>query len=522
MPDTIKKKDRKQKRAAVYDRWLHTLGGGEQVAFAYAETLRDLGYRTEILTHKKFDMHEAESKMHVDLHDITMRYLPNFLDYQLSQYTEGYDVFVSNSYLDYIPNRSKYGVLSIFFPSRIKVSVYEYMKRAHIIPSLRRFFIYPSQFEGFRYDEYRGGRLYKWLGKESTIYFNQNTHHLCIELRVDYLAFSCIDQIFFRLGKMKVEPVSRIVNRVSNAIQYEFTFTVPVKDTGLTIVLPESEYSDAIALTSMSINHPRYMLYNLFKSLFPTWEMRLHGGPSPTRFSDIDSYDRVIAISKFSQDWIHRYWGMRSGILYPPVDVKAFAPAKQKKNIIMHVGRFFLGGHSKKQLDMARVFKRLVETGLKDWELHFVGGIAEGHAHRQYVESIKEESLGYPIFLHTNVSFTELRTLLSEAKIYWHATGLDEDNERYPVRLEHFGITTVEAMASGCVPVVINCGGQPEIVTQDCGFVWNTREELMRYTILLIQDPKILKEKSRKALERSQYFSRERFKKELVAFLPKT
>jgi len=48
--------------------------------------------------------------------------------------------------------------------------------------------------------------------------------------------------------------------------------------------------------------------------------------------------------------------------------------------------------------------------------------------------------------------------------IYWHATGLGEDLDRFLDRAEHFGIMTFEAMAFGCVPIVIRAGGQPEIV----------------------------------------------------------
>jgi len=510
----------KKKRVGIYDRWLHTLGGGEQIAFAYAEVLRDLGYQVELLTHRKIDIGAAERKMNVDLRDVSIRYLPNLPDYKLSQYTEGYDVFISNSYLDYIPNRSKFGILSVFFPSRIKVSIYEYLKRAHIIPSLRRFFVYPSWFEGFRYDESMNGRLYKWLGKESTIYFNQDISRLQIQIWIEYLAFSCVDGIRFKLGNAFVKPTLRSVNQSTNVITYTFVFSQSVKDKGLTIVLPESEYATRIALVSLRITQIRYALYNIFKMLFPSWEMRLHGGPSAAKFSDIDSYDRIVAISEFTQKWIKQYWGVSSDLLYPPVSIHDFKPAVKKKNVIAHVGRFFVGGHSKKQLDMVRVFKRMVDKGLKGWEFHLIGGVADGPMHWQYVEAIREEAKGYPITLHIDAPFDELKTVLAEAKIYWHATGLDEDNTRYPIRLEHFGITTVEAMASGCVPVVINCGGQSEIVTSThCGFVWNTREELMKHTLTLVKHPKLLATMRKAALERSKYFSREQFTAELREIL---
>ena len=51
------------KKAGVYDRWLYVLGGGEQVAFAYAEALRDLGYQTDLITHRKVDIEAAKAKM---------------------------------------------------------------------------------------------------------------------------------------------------------------------------------------------------------------------------------------------------------------------------------------------------------------------------------------------------------------------------------------------------------------------------------------------------------------------------
>lgn len=510
-----------QKLAGVYDRWLHTLGGGEQVAFAYAEALRDFGYKTELITHKLFDLEAATKKMNVNLKGITVRYIPNVEDFKLSQYTEGYDVFVSNSYLDYIPNRSKFGILSLFFPSKINLSIYEYLKRAHIIPSLRHFFVYPSQFEGFRFDEYFNRHLHKWLGKVSTITFNHSISKVTIQIYFEYLAFSCVDRVAFTFNNQPVQPISRTVQHRSNIVTYDFNLDKHVAEPSLTITLPDSEYSDGVSLVKMSIPHPRFFFYNLFKSVFPKWEMRLHGGPSVTRFSDIESYDRVLSISKFSQRWTQKYWSFRPDVLYPPVAIDDFSPAKTKKNIIAHVGRFFVGGHSKKQLELVRVFKKLVENGHLDWELHLIGGVAEGNLHQRYIQTIKQEAEGYPVFFHFDATFRELQEVLSLAKLYWHATGLDEDEDSKPISMEHFGITTVEAMASGCVPLVIKRGGQPEIVTPGAGYIWETREELLEKTTQLIANPTELKQMSKAAIERSKHFSKQNFKNRLKTFLPK-
>lgn len=514
------KKNKHLRNAAVYDRWLHSLGGGEQLAFAYAVALRDLGFKTDLVTHRKFDIELAKKKLNIDFTNIGIRYIPNMPDFQLSQYTEQYDIFVSNSYLDYIPNRSKYGILSVFFPSKINLSIYEYLKRAYIVPSLRKLFIYPTRFEGFPYDESLEGKIYKWLGECSTITFNKNIDSLQIELYFRNLAISCLDGIKFSLGNQTVEYSNRQVNVRNNTVKYTFKFKKPTKGDGLQIRMPDSEYSKTVALTRIIIPNYRYFFYNLFKKFFPKWEMRLHGGPSVTKYSDIESYDKILTISKFSQGWIKKYWDVESDVLFPPVAIENFYCSKKKENIIVNIGRFFVTGHCKKQLDMVRIFKKIFDSGIKNFELHFVGSVAEGEAHQQYFNMVKEEALGYPVFFHNNASFSELREILAKAKIYWHATGLDEDPERNPIRLEHFGITTVEAMASGCVPIVINLGGQAEIVTDECGYKWNTRSEFIEFTKELIGNNILWQKKSINAIERSKYFSLENFKNKLNDFLP--
>ena len=73
-------------------------------------------------------------------------------------------------------------------------------------------------------------------------------------------------------------------------------------------------------------------------------------------------------------------------------------------------------------------------------------------------------------------------------------------------------MTTVEAMSAGVVPVVINCGGQKEIVSDGVnGLLWNTLDELLEKTTRLIHDEKLWEELSKNAKNRSSDFSEERF-----------
>jgi glycosyltransferase involved in cell wall biosynthesis len=72
----------------------------------------------------------------------------------------------------------------------------------------------------------------------------------------------------------------------------------------------------------------------------------------------------------------------------------------------------------------------------------------------------------------------------------WRLGLLGEDPERHPDRYEHFGITTVEAMSAGAVPVVIDAAGQVEIVEHGAtGYRFAGLDDLVSHTGRLIADP---------------------------------
>ena len=95
-----------------------------------------------------------------------------------------------------------------------------------------------------------------------------------------------------------------------------------------------------------------------------------------------------------------------------------------------------------------------------------------------------------PITLLPNATPAELATLYAEASLYWHASGYGIDLGQQPEAVEHFGITVVEALAAGAVPIVYGAGGPAEIVTDGTtGRHWHTPTELVAITQALIADP---------------------------------
>jgi glycosyltransferase involved in cell wall biosynthesis len=227
----------------------------------------------------------------------------------------------------------------------------------------------------------------------------------------------------------------------------------------------------------------------------------------------LDSYSVVVANSAFTREWIDRYWAHDSEVLYPPVTMHA---AGDKQKVILNVGRFFPAdkGHSKKQLELVHAFRRLHDAGARDWTLHLVGGCSEGG--RAYLDQVRSAASGYPVELHVNASGQELQSLYARASIYWHASGYGEDARRHPDRLEHFGISTVEAMSAGAVPVVIGLAGQRETVRHGVdGFHFQTLDGLCALTRSLTRDPGLLQRLSDSAARRARLYSLDAFADQL-------
>lgn len=221
----------------------------------------------------------------------------------------------------------------------------------------------------------------------------------------------------------------------------------------------------------------------------------------------------VVCNSFFTKKFIDREYGVNSKVIYPPVAVESFKPLA-KENIILSVGRFTDLLHNKRQDVLIEVFKKMK---IKDWKLMIVGGDEEG---KKYVANLRKKIQGFPIEIITNPSFNELKRFYGQAKIFWTAAGFGFDEEKQPEKMEHFGITSVEAMSAGCVPVVIKKGGQSEIVSEGRnGLLWISEEELREKTLRMINhQPEWLK-LSAAAQKRAKDFSQERFCEEIQKLL---
>ena len=233
----------------------------------------------------------------------------------------------------------------------------------------------------------------------------------------------------------------------------------------------------------------------------------------------LETYEIKLSISRYTQEWTRRRWGVDSQVLYPPAD-NDFTPAP-KENLILSVGRFSVRGTLKRQMELTRAFGDLKSTELgNDWNYLCAGAVSEDSGEQSYLQNVQAlgESVGAQVV--AGMPWPQLKRHYESAKIFWHAAGYKVDEARHPFAVEHFGIVVVEAMAAGCVPVVINKGGPAEIVQHGInGFLWDTLDELKSYTQLLIRHDALREKMAHAARARAQQFAPDAFKDQVRTLL---
>lgn len=202
------------------------------------------------------------------------------------------------------------------------------------------------------------------------------------------------------------------------------------------------------------------------------------GGKSLKNKLKLKTIKRVIVNSHFTKDIVDHEYGFDSYVLYPPVPQNPALRAKEK--LILSVGRFEPSLNIKKQDVLIEAFKKL-SPDLPGWKLVLVGGSTSD----SWIDKLRSLASGYNIEILPNAKHEALIDLYARASIYWHAAGYGVDQAKSPELVEHFGISTVEAIASSTIPLVFKAGGQTEIV-KDQALLWESETELINKTKALV------------------------------------
>lgn len=238
--------------------------------------------------------------------------------------------------------------------------------------------------------------------------------------------------------------------------------------------------------------------------------------------SFLSTYDEVWTISHFAGGCVVQDWGIKPRILYPACD--QFPPSAPKAKLIVSVGRFQQpspGVPYKGQDKMIEAFAGLSDLHERGWRLILAGGLGNDPGDQAYFGDLTRAIDGLPVELLPNIAREQLADLYGAATIYWHAQGLGSDLRANPHAQEHFGITTVEAMSAGAIPLVYGTAGPLEVVTPlGSQVTWKSLEELQTLTRNWADiSPAELADMADRCRVRAEYFGFAHFERQVRALL---
>jgi len=230
----------------------------------------------------------------------------------------------------------------------------------------------------------------------------------------------------------------------------------------------------------------------------PVW--RLYYRPASAYYRNrVRRVEILLSVSDFTRGFVAKKWERDSKTVYPPCpveDYSEFTNVKSRENLVVTIGRIVPEKRFHLFIELARIVPKTRFVA--------IGSLSDETS--SYYDQLKKSA-------PENVSFVlsplrKVRDILGRAMAYVHCA----ENE-------HFGITIVEAMAAGCVPIVHDSGGPKEVVTSDVGFRWSNLSVAARQIVMLAENDSLRRELSAAASVRARRFRPEVFESEMTRIL---
>ena len=509
-------------RAAIYNRFWHSQGGGERHSGMIGSVLSHDGVQVDLVGHTEVDKDELADHLGLDLSRVDLRIVPERGDLATAALSEDYDLWVNGSYMSRLKPRSRKAAYLCYFPTPFDADLAPWQRAV----SRRAGRIGLAHAGGLDFGpgwwNPEGGRRrsWTWTSDDAELHVPPSDRARLLEMELG--------------GPGLPAPTVLRIEDADGAVLYQAT--VSASFAPHQVPLPASPRSTELHFRSETFSPGVSDKRRLGVAVS---RLRLHGGRYGPRqtlavrhpwllrnagdLSFLDSYDTVMANSEFTRGWIDALWHREADVLFPPIQLQRLQPVAPREQAVVTVGRFFAPGlgHSKRQLEMVQFFVRAHRAGrLPGWKLYVVGGMEDSQ--RGYVDQVRAAGEGAPVEVVTNAPRPQVERLLCSSSVFWSATGFGVSEQKAPWASEHFGMTTVEAMAGGCVPVVIDRAGQKEIVREGVdGFRWTTPEQLIDRTVEVAGDEALRARLAASAVERAQAFSEDAFAERWHAIVAK-
>jgi alpha-1,2-mannosyltransferase len=264
-----------------------------------------------------------------------------------------------------------------------------------------------------------------------------------LPFKLDY--FGVYQRLLTMLSSIDFKDCDVVLNTHGDALPYRISGDVPY--------LLYLHFPTFLMNSSGNYGSNKYRKSFFWKAYFKPYSIITHSlAMRATKRSNL-----ILTISKFSREAIREAFpGVHPHILYPPVDIERFSPAysqpiNAREVKVLVVSRF----SPEKRIENAIKVAHLLEGKIK---FQIVGSLAP--ANRAYFKRLQQMietyRLSQTITLTPNASNEELIDSMSKSMIYLHT-----------MIGEHFGVSIVEAMSAGLVPIVPVYGGCSEFVPPD-------------------------------------------------------
>jgi glycosyltransferase involved in cell wall biosynthesis len=251
--------------------------------------------------------------------------------------------------------------------------------------------------------------------------------------------FGIYQRLLTSISPIDLKDSDIVINTNGNTLPYRIPNDVPSM---LYIHFP------TLLLNSVGYSNIKYQSSLFWKTYFKPY----HIMSNVLTKKALERSNVVLTNSRFSKEALRKaYPDVQPSVLYPPVDIDRFSIAYQsnyREPQVLVISRF----SPEKQIERAIKVARLLKGKIK---LKVIGSLVP--ANRPYFDSLRkmihEDDLERNIKLTPNATNVELLNAMSTSTIYLHT-----------MYGEHFGVSIVEAMAAGLVPIVPSYGGCSEIV----------------------------------------------------------